>query len=357
MWLRRSVRLRADRVPVAWYTGREMGAPARSPMPFVPPKDRFSTHAKSVNVHPNLLRDAVSQFGRPAEEASFERLSGGFMNANYLATIGDERLLVRVYSTTTHTADRECDLLTFLGDQDVSVPRVLARMQIRDAPVALLEFIDGITLEARLLAGGLPPQVFGQIGAQLAAIHRITFAEPGFLGPRLTIGGEYDNYAYFLKQYIERTLSMLLTRPDRLDLDTNEKLRCLIRDRWALVERFEPRRQLVHCDFNPKNLLVSAGASASLLAVIDWEFCLSGNGLGDLGNFFRFEYDYPDVAREAFAAGYRSVAPDLPPDWPDVGRLIDVANMCSFLERTEDYQKSFRTARIVIQTTLTHFGY
>lgn len=150
---------------------------------------------------------------------------------------------------------------------------------------------------------------------------------------------------------------MLLTRPDRLDPAINDRLVRLIHDTWATVADAEPRPQLVHCDFNPKNLLVSAGPAASLLAVIDWEFCLSGNGLGDLGNFFRFEYDYPDVAREEFAAGYRSVEPHLPANWFDVAKLIDIGNMCSFLERPEDYQKSFRTARTVMQSTLTHFGY
>ncbi len=326
-------------------------------MPFIPPKERFSTHAKSVSTDPDVLCDAIEHFGRPATQAAFQRLSGGFMNANYQATIGQERFLLRVYSTNATTADRECDLLDFLSHQDVLVPRVLARFQIRDSAVAILEFIDGITLEARLLNGEVPPHIFDQIGAQLATIHRITFCETGFLSPQLTIGREYDNYAHFLKQYIERTLSMLLTRPDRLDPAINDRLVRLIHDTWALVADAEPRRQLVHCDFNPKNLLVSAGPAASLLAVIDWEFCLSGNGLGDLGNFFRFEHDYPDVAREEFAAGYRSIEPHLPANWFDVAKLIDIGNMCSFLERPEDYRKSFRTARTVMQSTLTHFGY
>src|SRR5207237_962672 len=162
-------------------------------------------------------------------------------------------------------------------------------------------------------------------------IHRIKFAEAGFIGPRLSIGGEYDNFAVFLKDFIERTLSMLLTRSDRLDETTNQRLLRLVQDKWPVVERTEPRRQLAHCDFNPKNLLVSRGSPVRLLAVIDWEFCLSGNGLGDLGNFFRFEYDYPADARAALAAGYTSVADsDLPENWVDVARLMDIGNMCSF---------------------------
>ena len=325
---------------------------------FIPAKERFSTNSRSVNIGVEILREAVSHFGRRPERAEFRRLSGGFMNANYLAAIDQEQIVVRVYSTEAATADRECDLLTFLATASMSVPRVLARFQVRDRPIAILEFIDGIALEDRLLSGeGVPHSLYHEIGAQLAKVHKITFAETGFLGPQLKIGREYDDFSRFIREFIERTLSMLLTRPDRLSLDLNQRVQDLVRDTWALVLETEPRRQLVHCDFNPKNLLVPAQSSAALLAVIDWEFCLSGNGLADLGGFFRFEHDYPTVARETFVAGYRSVDPDLPANWFDVARLIDLGNMCSFLERREDYQETFRTARAVIQGTLEHFGY
>ena len=94
-----------------------------------------------------------------------------------------------------------------------------------------------------------------------------------------------------------------------------------------------------------------------VLAVLDWEFCVSGNGLIDLGNFFRFSYDYAPDAHEHFEKGYRSVNSQLPMTWTDAARLLDLGNMCSFLERKEDYQESFRTARAVINSTLHHFGY
>jgi len=115
--------------------------------------------------------------------------------------------------------------------------------------------------------------------------------------------------------------------------------------------------QLVHCDFNPKNILISKGPDPKVLGIIDWEFSDSGNGLIDIGNFFRFSYDYPVEARERFIRGYKAVNPNLHPDWETGSRLIDLGNMCGFLERKEDYQKSFRTARAVIRATLECFGY
>jgi fructokinase len=279
------------------------------------------------------------------------------MNANFVATIDGERFVVRVYSTDALTADRECDLLTFLASTAVAVPRVLARCEVEHRPVAILEFIDGVTLEDRLLGGGgLAAWIYHDIGVQLAHIHRITFPRTGFVWPKVAIGHEYDDFSIFLREFIDRTLSMLLVRQDRLSLDLNHRFQRLVRDQWPLVSDTEPRRQLVHSDFNPKNVMI-AGREDAVLAIIDWEFCLSGNGLGDLGNFFRFEYDYPSGARAALVEGYTSVNGKLPAKWFDVAKLIDLGAMCGFLERHEDYQESFRTARVVIESTLEYFGY
>jgi aminoglycoside phosphotransferase (APT) family kinase protein len=310
-----------------------------------------------MSVSPSILTGTLHAYGRRSDGAEFRRLPGGFMNANFIANVDRERFVIRVYSTDAATADRECDLLMFLASTAVAVPRVLARCEVQQRPVAILEFIDGVTLEDRLLCGGASAaQIYRDIGAELAHIHRITFPHTGFVGPKVAIGHEYDDFSVFLRQFIDRTLSTLLTRPDRLSVDLNRRFQRLIGDQWALVSDTEPRRQLVHSDFNPKNLMIAARGDA-VLAVIDWEFCLSGNGLGDLGNFFRFEYDYPSGARVAFVEGYTSVNGELPTRWFDVAKLIDLGAMCGFLERHEDYQESFRTARVVIESTLDYFGY
>jgi Ser/Thr protein kinase RdoA (MazF antagonist) len=114
---------------------------------------------------------------------------------------------------------------------------------------------------------------------------------------------------------------------------------------------------LVHCDFNPKNILVSRPPGCAVLGIIDWEFCVSGNGLIDIGNFLRFPYDYAATAADSFIAGYLMQHPTLPANWRDVSLLLDLGNMCGFLERQEDYQRTFRTARTVVRSTLAHFGY
>ena len=170
-------------------------------MQFILARERFSKHAKSLSCSAQVLHAAVSRYGRSPQNCRFQRLSGGFMNANYLVSGDDERFVLRVYSTDVITADRECDLLRALASTPVLAPRALANFQVENRPVAILEFIDGITLEDLLLSGEpIPADLYSEIGRQLAEIHRITFPTAGFIGPQLTIGGEYEEFAAFLAE-------------------------------------------------------------------------------------------------------------------------------------------------------------
>ncbi|PWU17442.1 MAG: hypothetical protein C5B49_08850 [Bdellovibrio sp.] len=221
-----------------------------------------------------------------------------------------------------------------------------------------MEYLDGITLEDRILSGdSLDPDIYDEIGRELGAIHKIHFDRPGFIGPKMAIDGEFDNFSAFIGRFIERTLQNLEDTPEKLDLETNKRFRRLIEDKWDLVVQTERVHQLAHCDFNPKNILISKNRIPTVIGIIDWEFADSGNGLIDIGNFFRFPYDYSADARARFMKGYQESNRDLHPEWETASRLIDLGNMCGFLERKEDYQKSFRTARAVIKSTLDHFGY
>jgi Ser/Thr protein kinase RdoA (MazF antagonist) len=325
-------------------------------MEKIPAKDRFSKHAGISEVSPETLKEAISRFELRPEECEIRLLAGGFMNANFSVARGPEKFVFRVYSTDRTTAEREKDILRFLRSYPVKVPQVFALLEAGGRSIAVLEYIDGITLEDRILSGEqIGVHLYEEIGMQLAEIHAIHFNEAGFIAPGIAIGREYADFNLFIRQFIERTLDQMPA--ERLDANTRDRFRRLVQDKWGLVSQTGPLRQLVHTDFNPKNIMVSRGPDAQLLAILDWEFCLSGNGLIDLGNFFRFSDDYLPNAREHFEKGYRSVTNQLSADWIDISRLLDLGNMCSFLERNEEYAESFRTARAVIQATLDHFGY
>lgn len=324
-------------------------------MERIPPEERFSHNEKSLVIPEEILFAALSQSQWDPRKTTLTKLSGGFMNANYKAVHESERQVLRVYSTDSHFAQKEYDLLRFLSDREILTPKVYDVFEIEGRPVVLMEFLEGVTLEDHLLSGGTnDPSIYESVGRELGKIHAIHFDHAGFIGPGMQLSHQFTNFSAFVGEFIDKTLRDLESQPEKLDLEANRRFRRLFEDKWQIAVDSEKFPQLVHCDFNPKNILV---LNNEVSGVIDWEFSDSGNGMIDFGNFFRFSYDYPAEAREHFVRGYREVNPNLPENWETAARLMDLGNMCGFLERKEDYQKTFRTARAVIKSTLEHFGY
>ncbi|MCX6123592.1 MAG: aminoglycoside phosphotransferase family protein, partial [Proteobacteria bacterium] len=281
-------------------------------------------------------------------------LSGGFMNANFLVRSSKGDFVFRVYSSDRVTAEREMDMLGHLEKFKVLAPLHIDLVEMNGCQIGVISYIEGETLEDVMLRKStLKSDIFFKIGRHLAEIHKITFERTGFIGPKVNVGHQYENFGWFIKGFVRSTMEQL--SDDRLDLSTRERVLKLVDDQWDKIVPQEQLKQLVHCDFNPKNIMVTR--SGSLAAILDWEFCVSGNGLSDIANFFRFSYDYPTGSEDEFVAGYQSSGGLVPAKWCEAAKLLDLGNMCSFLERSEDSQKSFRTARVVVQSTLEQFGY
>ena len=97
-------------------------------------------------------------------------------------------------------------------------------------------------------------------------------------------------------------------------------MRSVARRRRTAAAR-DTRIALVHADFNPKNLLVDP-ATGGVTGVLDWEFAYAGAPLGDLGNLLRFEED--PVFAGAVTRAYADRAPDVPEDWLEIARALDL---------------------------------
>jgi aminoglycoside phosphotransferase (APT) family kinase protein len=104
----------------------------------------------------------------------------------------------------------------------------------------------------------------------------------------------------------------------------------------AVLAELGPQRQLVHGDFGKRNVMVRrTDGRWKVVAILDWEFALSGTPLVDLGRFLRYERKSRPVAEPQFSIGYLEAGGKLPPDWQRLARLIDLTAMTESLTHDE----------------------
>lgn len=249
---------------------------------------------------PERARRWLAEVALPGEKiVEVTPLSGGYSNENLLLATGHgERYVLRRYLRphASRTCAVEAALARRLRGQ-VPVAEVVAAAP--DEGLLLSEFVPGV-LASAALAGGVDPGGLGTAVRQaLTAIGEVAFDGPGWFGDAELVPATDDvpgDLAGFVADCLSRSTG--LSSEDRRDL-------------LALAESVQPRldalagrARLVHCDYNPKNILVRrAHGTWVVTAVLDWEFAMSGCPLIDVGNMRRFRSDYPSAFNDAFASG------------------------------------------------------
>jgi aminoglycoside phosphotransferase (APT) family kinase protein len=271
-------------------------------------------------------------------------LSGGYSNENLLVTTGRGRYVLRRYprraaADAARTCAVEAALAPRLAQAGVPVPELIAADPAGSAagePLLLARYVPGATVRAAIGPDGTDraaaAEVAAAAGRALAAIGAVTFARGGaFTGPGLIPSGA--DLPGSLPEFVETCLRAG-SAASALSPGEMDRVRALAAAAGPLARRVASARQLVHSDYNGKNLLVLArGGRWSVSAVLDWEFAFSGSPLTDIGNMLRFREDYPPGFGGAFIAGYQDAGGRLPPDWREISEALDLYALADFLTR------------------------
>lgn len=271
-----------------------------------------------------------------------ERLAGGYSNENLLiTTAAGERLVLRRYLRANRCAVEAALAQRLRGV--VPVPEVVAADPDggeAGEPVLLARYVTGLPLGHALAGAGQQDQAsLGRlVGAALASIGTVRFACPGeFTGPDLV--PDASAWPASLPAFVERCLADGRAGQVLLSAAERDALRELAISAAVLADQVAADSQLVHADFNPKNLLVSAGPDGwAVSAVLDWEFAFSGSPLIDIGNMLRFGEDVPGAFRAGFVAGFREAGGALPESWLEISQALDLYALAEFLSRPPDHE-------------------
>jgi aminoglycoside phosphotransferase (APT) family kinase protein len=302
-----------------------------------PPEARWLREEPRRTLPPQLLERVVQAAFRRNRVVDIQPLTAGLRNANFKLRLDSVRgsFVLRIYEHDASLCQKEVDLLRLIG-VSIPVPELIyaePRGWEELPPFAFFRHIEGLSFHELTRCGdmGAIAQAARSVGSTLAAIGRTTFAKSGWLAPGPSVTNPVLEGANPVPDFVDRCLespNLLL----RVGSNFRDRIHAFV---WALAPQLtdlDDQARLVHGDFGKRNLLVRDIAGQwSVAAVLDWEFAASGSPLVDLGHFLRYERASRPVAEPHFSSGFLEAGGNLPPNWRQLARLIDLTALCESL--------------------------
>lgn len=276
--------------------------------------------------------------------SSLVPLEGGWSGQTFVAVVGGERTVVRVYPPGARDgvgAEVDAAVLRLVRGL-VPVPEVL---EVRPGDLAadrpgilVTAWVEGTRGDDLLAALGLGDRaaVGAVLGGLLADLGGMPMPRAGtFSGPDLSI----TPFELDLPAYVDE----LEPRLAHLSVDELEGLREVAVEAQTLLDTVA-RVCLVHSDLNPKNLLLDP-ETLTLTAVLDWEFAHAGHPFTDLGNLLRFERDPAFV--DAVLAAYVDRRGGTGEDALALARAADLFALVELTTRRGDNPVADRADRLL----------
>jgi aminoglycoside phosphotransferase (APT) family kinase protein len=259
------------------------------------------------------LADDLSGLLEGAEITDLARLSGGASRETWrFHADGLDRVVQRQRAGDERDMMVEAAVVSAAGEAGVPVPALLCADRGADGVASMIvEAIDGETIARKIQRDdeyqAARPQLAGQFGTALAAIHRIDIAAV----PQLEQLDQVVRYTEIMDTLGQPYPMLELVR------------------RWLIEHRpDEVEPCVVHGDFRLGNMIIGPDG---LRSVIDWELAHIGDPMEDLGwlcvKAWRFGQAPPvaglggyDELFEAYeSGGGRSVDPDVVRWWEVLG--------------------------------------
>ena len=231
---------------------------------------------------------------------TFERVGAGQSNLTFLVTdaTGKQWILRRPplgkLLASAHDVAREYRILSGLQNTGVPVPRVHGLCddpQVTDAPIVLMDYIDGRVVGSLESAGEIPAEIRGKLAdsltSALASIHAVDLQHAGL--------HDLASHASYAERQLRRWHRQWENSRTR-DIPKVDELEARLRAH--MPEQNEV--SLVHGDFHLMNVIADP-LHGSVLAVLDWELSTLGDPLADLGGLMAYWSQADDAIVSGFA--------------------------------------------------------
>jgi aminoglycoside phosphotransferase (APT) family kinase protein len=259
-------------------------------------------HGSAVALDPAALGHYLAEQGITVTGAiSATRIGLGQSNLTYeLTDEAGRRWVARRpplghLLASAHDVAREHKILSALAGTQVPTPGVIALVEdpaICDAPVLVVEYVDGLVVDRMTAAQALTHEQRHEVGLELARVlARLHAVDLDAVG--LSDLASHSPYARRQLKRWSRQWDASRTR----DLPRLDRLTAWLSDHVPAANSLT----VVHGDLHMRNLILDP-VSARVRAALDWELCTLGDPLADLGSTLAYWPESSDPATGLFEA-------------------------------------------------------
>ena len=285
---------------------------------------------------PDLIRDCIGTAFPNPKIADVQVLSGGLINTNIKIEFSSHQppVVLRLYQGDTGVCLKESAVLRLIHST-VPVPEVIhvePNGINGSRPFCILEFVNGISFQQLKRTRDIEAihQAAALVGETLARIGKYQFLKPGLLKTDLNKQLTGDGYGED-PDPIPRLLDLFLQSEAlqrRLDGSFRQQLHTFIWSWASQLAELNNEVRLVHSDFGNRNILVDCiNGSWQVVAVLDWEFSLSGSPLLDVGHFLRYDRGDISLLEPFFSRAFVEFGGVLPEDWRRLSQVLDLTGL------------------------------
>lgn len=261
------------------------------------------------------------------------RIDEGCRTTNYrIDTKSKGSFILKIFFDNDESYRREIQLFNKLK-KEIKVPEIYRFENheiIENREFIIYKRLDGQSLSNYIREGNIIDEKFiRQVAKAMASIHKNKYDKVGFLDDDLQIKSLVPPLSEWYEMFMGKNAQV------RLGEKIKNQVYKIVDENEDILQALDNDPRLVHGDFQGTNILIDINGNLS--GILDWEFCMAGHPLADIGQFFRYDEYFDSNLINAFEDEYRKQSDYiLPENWYKISKIRDITNLLQLIDKDED---------------------
>ena len=274
-----------------------------------------------------------------AEDIKYiSRMDEGCRTTNYkIDTKNKGSFILKIFFDNNESYKREIKLFNKLRNE-IKVPEIYRLDNheiIENREFVIYRRLDGQSLSSYIRKGNIIEENFvRQVANTMAIIHKNKYDKVAFIGDNLQIKSFTPPLSEWYRMFMGKNAQI------RLGEKIKNQIYKIVDENEDILKALDNDPRMVHGDFQGTNILIDN--EGNLSGILDWEFCMAGHPLADIGQFFRYDEYFNNDLINAFEDEYKKQSNYiLIDDWYKISKIRDITNLLQLIDKDEDMPNKY----------------